>query len=92
MIGAYTAFAAVCGGVFVFSSLITQVNIQCKIRYLILIDRCLQFYVDPSQWRFSSSVIGTLTLSLAILTLLVIPLDIYNVSSSHSLGRCQKNT
>jgi len=39
-----------------------------------------QFYSDPTQERCSSVLISTLTLSVAIVTLLLIPLDIYNVS------------
>lgn len=42
----------------------------------------LLFYGDPGQARYSSSLVGSITLSLAILCLLLIPLDIYNVSSS----------
>ena len=45
-----------------------------------------QFYSDPTQERCSSVVVSTLTLSVAIVTLLLIPLDIYNVSRDVSQG------
>ena len=40
----------------------------------------VKFYSDPTQERCVSIIISTLTLSVAIITLLLIPVDIYNVS------------
>lgn len=42
----------------------------------------MQFYSDPHQSRPMSLLIASVTLSLAVLCLLTLPLDIYNVSSS----------